>query len=227
MAIKIDPTSVKTNLTNYANTYPEFHKALKKANDTFDSLNTYWTGDRYKKIMQSWNQVVPELNKQLKVLAESSKVLNTILKNYTTADTNAINVQAANVLTLTTCNVSNKQEINFDNAKLLSDLQTVSSADVSTCWLYQSSAYSIKQFLPNPQYCYSTNDAEHEVGEIAFAKQFYVQQMADESTSIAANDTDDKVHAASFPLTTHNAVGDIAYQDACQYRPGREVCNVF
>ena len=128
MAIKIDPTSVKTNLTNYANTYPEFHKALKKANDTFDSLNTYWTGDRYKKIMQSWNQVVPELNKQLKVLAESSKVLNTILKNYTTADTNAINVQAANVLTLTTCNVSNKQEINFDNAKLLSDLQTVSSA---------------------------------------------------------------------------------------------------
>ena len=148
MAIKIDPISVKSNLTNYANTYPDFHKALKKANDTFNSLNTYWTGDRYKKIMQAWNKVVPDLNKQLKVLAESSKVLNTILKNYTTADTNAINVQAANVLTLTTCNISNKQEINFDNAKLLSDLQKVSSA-ISDA---KSHAAKMKTFNNNAQW---------------------------------------------------------------------------
>ena len=35
--------------------------------------------------------------------------------------------------------------------------------------------FLIKQFLPNPQYRNRSNDAEHEVGKVAFAKQFYVQ----------------------------------------------------
>lgn len=128
MAISIDPASVRTSLTNYAKEYPEFHDELKIANDTFSALNSYWTGERYKKIMQAWNNVVPELNKQLKALADSSRLLNTLFKNYTTADTNPINVEAASLLTLTSCNISTKQEINYDNGKLLSDLQKVSNA---------------------------------------------------------------------------------------------------
>ena len=84
-----------------------------------------------------------------------------------------------------------------------------------------------KQFLPNPQDGDSTNDAEDEVGEIAFAKQFYVQQMADEGSCIAANDAHDEVHTASFAFTTHDAVGNITNKNACQYRPSREICNML
>ena len=69
--------------------------------------------------------------------------------------------------------------------------------------------YLIKYLFPNPQEGYSTDGAEDEVGEVALAKQFDVQQMADKGTYITANDTDDKVHAASFAFTTHNAVGNI------------------
>ena len=76
-----------------------------------------------------------------------------------------------------------------------------------------------KQFFPEPQYCYCTNNAEDKVGEIAFAKQFYIQQVADESTGIATNDANDKVQAASFTFATHDAIGNITNEDASQYRP--------
>jgi hypothetical protein len=85
----------------------------------------------------------------------------------------------------------------------------------------------IKQLLPDPQYCYSTNDAEHEIGKIAFPQQFDVQQMADKSTYIAANDADDKVHAASLALTAHNMVGYITYTNTCEYRPCGEICDML
>ena len=69
----------------------------------------------------------------------------------------------------------------------------------------------IKQFLPNPQYRYCPDDTEHKICEIPLTKQLYVQQMADKSAYIAANDTDNKVHATSFTFAAHNAVGDVAY----------------
>ena len=70
-------------------------------------------------------------------------------------------------------------------------------------------SYLIKYLFPNPQEGYSANGAKYEVGEIALAKQFDVQQMADKGTYITANDADDKVHAASFAFTTHDAVSNI------------------
>ena len=84
-----------------------------------------------------------------------------------------------------------------------------------------------KQFFPEPQYCYCTNNAEDKVGEIAFAKQFYIQQVADESTGIATNDANDKVQAASFTFATHDAIGNITNEDASQYRPSREFNKMF
>ena len=44
----------------------------------------------------------------------------------------------------------------------------------------------IEEFLPNPQYRYGANDAEDEVGKITLAKQFYVQQIADDGAGIYA-----------------------------------------
>ncbi len=126
MAISIDPSSVKTNLTKFATTYPKFYKALNTTNTTYGALNKYWTGDRYKKIMGAWNKTVPDLNKQLKMLASASKVLNGIFKNYTTADTNTVSIAAAEAKNLTTCSISNKKEITFDDAKLSSDLSKIS-----------------------------------------------------------------------------------------------------
>ena len=67
----------------------------------------------------------------------------------------------------------------------------------------------IKYLFPNPQECYSANGAKDEVGEIALAKQFDVQQMADKGANITAYDANDKVHAASFAFTTHDAVSNI------------------
>ena len=68
----------------------------------------------------------------------------------------------------------------------------------------------IKDFLPKPQHNHSTSHAEYEVGEVAFAKQFDVQQAADERSGITAHDTNNKVHAASFAFAAHDAVGDVA-----------------
>ena len=76
--------------------------------------------------MGAWNKTVPELNKQLKILAASSKVLNGIFKNYTTADTNTVSIAAAEAKNLTTCSISNKKDITFDDAKLASDLSKIS-----------------------------------------------------------------------------------------------------
>ena len=126
MAISIDPSSVKTNLTKFATAYPKFYKALNTTNTTYGALNKYWTGERYQKIMGAWNKTVPNLNKQLKVLSEASKVLNGIFKNYTTADTNAVSIAAAEVKNLSTCSISNKKDITFDDAKLSSDLSKIS-----------------------------------------------------------------------------------------------------
>ena len=93
--------------------------------------------------------------------------------------------------------------------------------------IFQFPGHSIKQFLPNPQDGDSTNYAEDEVSEIAFAKQFDVQQMADEGSHIAADDAHEEVHAASFTFTAHDAIGNITDENASQYRPSREFCNVF
>jgi hypothetical protein len=82
-----------------------------------------------------------------------------------------------------------------------------------------SSACSVEQFLPNPQDRNCTNYAEDEVGKIALAQQFYVQQITDKSAGIAANDTYEQVHAASLTLTAHNTVGNVADEYACEYRP--------
>lgn len=49
-----------------------------------------------------------------------------------------------------------------------------------------------------------------EVSDIAFTQQFDVQQMADESTYITANDTNNQVHAATLTFATHNTVGNVA-----------------
>ena len=51
--------------------------------------------------------------------------------------------------------------------------------------------------------------------------------MADECTGIAADDSNNKVHAASFALTAHDAVGNVANKNASQYRPSREFYKVF
>jgi hypothetical protein len=87
--------------------------------------------------------------------------------------------------------------------------------------------FLIKQFLPDPEEYYGTDYAEYEVCEISLAKQFDVQQMADKSTYIAANDAYDKVHAASFALTTHNAVCNIADENTCNYRPSCKISNML
>ena len=44
----------------------------------------------------------------------------------------------------------------------------------------------IEEFLSNPQYRYGTNDTENKVGKITLAKQFYVQQTADDGAGIYA-----------------------------------------
>ena len=124
MAISINP-SVETNLKKFASVYPNFFKALHTINTTYNDLNRYWTGDRYKKIMGAWNKTVPDLNKQLKALAEASKILNTIFKNYTIADTHAVTVASAEMKELTPCTISNNKDINFDDTKLTSDLSKV------------------------------------------------------------------------------------------------------
>ena len=87
--------------------------------------------------------------------------------------------------------------------------------------------YLIKYLFPNPQEGYSTDGAEDEVGEVALAKQFDVQQMADKGADIAANDTNDKIHTASFALTTHNTVSYVTNEDTREYRPCRKVSNMF
>ena len=84
-----------------------------------------------------------------------------------------------------------------------------------------------ENLLPDPEHHYGTNHAEHEVGEIALAQQFDVQQVADECACITAHDPHDEVHAAALAFAAHDAVGHIADDDTCQYRPSREFRNLF
>ena len=51
--------------------------------------------------------------------------------------------------------------------------------------------------------------------------------MTDEGAYIATNDAYDKVHAASLTFATHNAIGYVAYQDACENRPSCKICDMF
>ena len=86
---------------------------------------------------------------------------------------------------------------------------------------------SIKQLLPNPQDGDGTNNAEDEVSEIAFSKQFYIQQVANERSYIAANNAHDKVHTTSFAFTAHDAIGNITNKNARQYWPSRKFYKMF
>jgi hypothetical protein len=51
--------------------------------------------------------------------------------------------------------------------------------------------------------------------------------MADECSYITANDAYDEVHATSFALTAHNAAGNIADENTCEYWPSGKICNMF
>jgi len=84
----------------------------------------------------------------------------------------------------------------------------------------------IKHFLPYPKYCHRTNHAKHEIREVAFAEQLYIQQMGNECTSIAADYAHDEVHATALALTAHDAVGYVTDEYACQYGPGCKFCDV-
>ena len=97
----------------------------------------------------------------------------------------------------------------------------------SAHWIHLAVHTQSKQFLPEPQHSYSTDYAEYEVGEIAFTHKFNVQQMADECTGITTNDANDKIQAAPLAFTAHNAVGNITDNDASQYWPSREICNML
>ena len=85
---------------------------------------------------------------------------------------------------------------------------------------------SVEQLLPKPQEDDGSANAEDKVREVALPQQFYLQQMADERTHIAADDTYDQVHATTLARTTHYAVGDIADEDSRKDRPRREICNM-
>ena len=87
--------------------------------------------------------------------------------------------------------------------------------------------FLVKQFLPDPQYGNSPDYAEHEISEITLPQQFYVQQMTDERADVATDDTDNQVHTAPFALTTHNAVGHVADEKTCKYRPGCKISNML
>ena len=84
----------------------------------------------------------------------------------------------------------------------------------------------VEQLLPKPQEDDGSANAEDKVREVALPQQFYLQQMADERTHIAADDTYDQIHATTLARTTHYAVGDIANEDARKDRPRREICNM-
>ena len=51
--------------------------------------------------------------------------------------------------------------------------------------------------------------------------------MTDKGACIAAYYANEKIHTASFAFTAHKAIGDITDEDACKYRPSREICYVF
>ena len=85
----------------------------------------------------------------------------------------------------------------------------------------------IEELLPNPQYRYGANDAEDEVGKITLAKQFYVQQIADDGAGITAHNTYEEVHTTSFAFAAHDAVGNIANENSRKDWPRCEICNVF
>ena len=82
----------------------------------------------------------------------------------------------------------------------------------------------VKEFLPDPEHDDSAEEAEDEVLEVAGAKKVDVEERPDETTGVAARDTHD---AAAFAFATHDAIGNVAYQDARQYRPSRKLSDVF
>ena len=84
-----------------------------------------------------------------------------------------------------------------------------------------------EEFLPEPENGDGTENTEDEVGDVAFAKQLYFQEVADGGADIAAYDANDEIDDASFALAAHDAVGKIADKDTCEYRPCREICEMF
>ena len=124
-------TSVKKNLTAFGKEYEPFFKNLEKANDTFGAVNTYWLGPKYEKIMNNWNKVVPELNKQLDALALASESLNGVFRAVTDADSKAITLTNATRKKLTKCTVKKYDEneaAKIDTARLHDDLESISKS---------------------------------------------------------------------------------------------------
>ena len=62
--------------------------------------------------------------------------------------------------------------------------------------------------------------------EVTRTQQLHVEQRTDKRSCITADDANDKVHATSLALATHDAVGNIANDDACDDGPRRELCQM-
>ena len=84
-----------------------------------------------------------------------------------------------------------------------------------------------EKFLPNPQNAHCTNHAEDEIGQIAKSEKVNAKHITNEGTCITANYANYEIHAATFPFTLHNSIGNVTDKDACQYRPRSKICNMF
>src|SRR5574344_1875285 len=92
---------------------------------------------------------------------------------------------------------------------------------------YYNLCFLPKQLLPQPQHDYRADDAEDKVLQVSGSEELHIKQRTDEGTDITAHNTNNQVHTASLALTAHNAVGNIADNNTCQYRPCRKFCNMF
>lgn len=117
--VDIEPKSVKTNLTNFANKYPKYCNGLNTINTQFGGINKFWKGDRYKRIMHAWVDEYDNLNKTTSNLATSSSILNGVLRAYTSADEKPISLEPPAKITLTKYKVdpSTKIQINYAGVK--------------------------------------------------------------------------------------------------------------
>lgn len=118
MSIDVNKENVKQAIININKEYPTVFDNLKAANSKFDGMKDYWYGERYQKIVEIWNETIPMINGQLQVLADVAKTMSSMLKNFTMADTDTMNVVHVTPKKLTPINKKTDTNIKIDQVKL-------------------------------------------------------------------------------------------------------------
>ena len=117
----LDPAQVVKDIDFINKEYPNLFSSLSSMNSTLESVRAFWTGTKYTKLINAWNETVDNfLNPNLEALSNSENEMARIFNNIMIADDNPKRAENISAKKLTPKNPTPIPKVKVDTAKIIS-----------------------------------------------------------------------------------------------------------